>query len=368
MNILLMARIIAKTGVGNHVKQLSEELARQGHRVWVVASTNEMGIGEQISGNEVRFQKIELRSKNPVTIWKSLNQIHDLITKNQIEIVHCHHRMAGLFMAWYNLRWKIPYIWTLHLAPIPCDSIHRMMTSYGDKTIAISYEVGEFLKDGLKVPEKDIAYVLNGVDESQLDPVTAEERSKAREAMRIPADKVVIALHSRIASVKNHEAVVEAVGMLTPKERGQVLIICSGEKSGEYYEKIKGLIDQYQIGDCFRFCGWITAREILSCADVLMLPSLKEGFGLNCIEAMFMRIPVLRTKTGGYWDMRDCCIGMEDPSAQTVLKHIRKVLSGEDFCPEMINRAEAFVREQCTVKAMAENTISVYKAVLKAGK
>lgn len=45
MNVLLMARIIAKTGVGNHVKQLSEELANQGHRVWVVASTNDMGIG-----------------------------------------------------------------------------------------------------------------------------------------------------------------------------------------------------------------------------------------------------------------------------------------------------------------------------------
>lgn len=33
MNVLLMARIIAKTGVGNHVKQLSEELANQGHSV-----------------------------------------------------------------------------------------------------------------------------------------------------------------------------------------------------------------------------------------------------------------------------------------------------------------------------------------------
>ncbi len=50
MNILLMARIIAKTGVGNHVKQLSEELINQGHKVWVVASTNEMDIGKTNGG------------------------------------------------------------------------------------------------------------------------------------------------------------------------------------------------------------------------------------------------------------------------------------------------------------------------------
>lgn len=50
MNILLMAKIIAKTGVGNHVKQLSEELSKQGHLVWVVSSTNEMEIGKNSGG------------------------------------------------------------------------------------------------------------------------------------------------------------------------------------------------------------------------------------------------------------------------------------------------------------------------------
>lgn len=44
MNILLMSRIIARTGVGNHIHQLYNELVRQGHSVWVVASSNEMGI------------------------------------------------------------------------------------------------------------------------------------------------------------------------------------------------------------------------------------------------------------------------------------------------------------------------------------
>lgn len=49
MKILLMSRIIAKTGVGNHIYQLYNELVSQGHDVWVVASSNEMGIRTQQS-------------------------------------------------------------------------------------------------------------------------------------------------------------------------------------------------------------------------------------------------------------------------------------------------------------------------------
>lgn len=313
----------------------------------------------------VLFEQVELRSKNPVIIIKSLNRIHQIIVDNQIEIVHCHHRMAGVFMKWYNLRWSIPYVWTLHLAPIPCDPIHRTMTSYGKRAIAISYEVGEFLKDGLKVPEKDISYVLNGVDEKSLCPLNREEKVQLRKQMGIPADKVVVALHSRIDPVKNHEAVVEAVGMLTHQERERLIILCSGEKSGAYYEKIQNRISELGISDCFYFCGWMPTETVLGTADVLILPSLKEGFPLNCIEAMFMRVPVFRTKTSGYQNIKDYCVGMKDATAQTVLEHLREILSGESLDENRTNRAEAFVRKNCTVRAMTENTVAVYDDVLK---
>ena len=323
---------------------------------WTSAKTN---------GGGVLFEQVELRSKSPITIIKSLNKIHQIILDNQIEIVHCHHRMAGLFMKWYNLRWSIPYVWTLHLAPIPCDPIHRMMTSYGKRAIAISYEVGEFLKDGLKVPEKDIRYVLNGVDEKSLCPLKPEEKVQHRKQMGIPVDKVVVALHSRIDPVKNHEAVVEAVGMLTSDERGKLMVLCSGEKSGAYYEKIQNRISELGISDCFYFCGWMPTETVLGTADVLILPSLKEGFPLNCIEAMFMRVPVFRTKTGGYQDIKDYCVGMKDATAQTVLEHLRGILSGESLDENRTNRAEAFVRKNCTVRAMTENTVAVYDDALK---
>lgn len=44
MNILLMSRIIERTGVGNHIYQLYNELLNQGHNVFVISSSNKMNI------------------------------------------------------------------------------------------------------------------------------------------------------------------------------------------------------------------------------------------------------------------------------------------------------------------------------------
>lgn len=44
MNILLLSNYILRTGVGNHIRVLSEELSRQGHTVTIVAGRNELNV------------------------------------------------------------------------------------------------------------------------------------------------------------------------------------------------------------------------------------------------------------------------------------------------------------------------------------
>lgn len=50
MNIMLFSKIIARSGVGNHIRMLSLELARQGHNVVVVSATNDLNIGSNAGG------------------------------------------------------------------------------------------------------------------------------------------------------------------------------------------------------------------------------------------------------------------------------------------------------------------------------
>lgn len=49
---------------------------------------------------------------------------------------------------------------------------------------------------------------------------------------------------------------------------------------------------------------------MLNISDVMVLPSKNEGFGIVCIESFAMKVPIIRTKTGGYSDIIDFCIGV----------------------------------------------------------
>lgn len=362
MKILIMSRIIGRTGVGNHIKQLSEELVRQGHSVWVVSSTNDMAIG---TSGGVLFKQVELRSKNPITILKSLKKINQIIVENHIEIVHCHHRMAALFMHWYNIRWNIPYVYTLHASSIPHDLIHRMLTYYGNRAIAISHNVGNFLNENLNVPKEKISFVLNGVDDTLLKPVTIQEKKTLRVKFGISEDSVVIALHSRIEEVKNHLAVVEALQLLAEKDRSRLTLLCSGETNSSYFLQVQETIKNNHLEDYFVFCGWTSTHDVLGSADALLLPSKSEGFPLSCIEAFFMNIPVTRSQTGGYEEMKDYVVALENVSPETLAKHIHRIIEGTEYENDQVERAKDFVEKTCTIKAMTCNTVAVYQEALK---
>ncbi len=160
MRVLLFSRICARTGVGNHMRQLADELVLQGHSVWVVSGTNEQEIEDK---DGLAFIKLPFTTKNPQTVIQNLKYLHRIIKDNHIDVVHCHHRVAALYMKFYRMFWKIPVVYTLHLAPVPHDVMHRIFTYVGDMAIAVSTEVADFLNKELDIPQKKIRIVLNGV-------------------------------------------------------------------------------------------------------------------------------------------------------------------------------------------------------------
>ncbi|MCC8150583.1 MAG: glycosyltransferase family 4 protein [Lachnospiraceae bacterium] len=160
MNVLLFSRICAKTGVGGHMRQLAEELVRQGQSVWILSSNNEQGI---IENDQLHVILAPFDIKNTFRMWKNLITLRNIITRKKIDIVHCHHRMAALYMKIYNMFWDVPMVYTLHLAPVPCDLFHRSLTYVGDMGIGVSTEVVNFMREKLQIPKEKTTVILNGV-------------------------------------------------------------------------------------------------------------------------------------------------------------------------------------------------------------
>lgn len=160
MNIMLFSKICAKSGVGNHMRQLADELINQGNKVWIVAGNNEQGIVEQ---DNLKMSIVPVSTHNPIQAIRNLIQIHRLVEENNIDVVHCHHRTAALYMKFYRFIWKTPVVYTLHIAPVPHDFIHRIFTYAGDKAIGVSSECVDFMRDFLKIPQEKCIVIPNGI-------------------------------------------------------------------------------------------------------------------------------------------------------------------------------------------------------------
>ncbi len=361
MNILLFSRIVAKSGVGNHMKQLSEELVRQGHYVIVVSSTNDLQIGRGTS--QVDFVELDVTSLNPIVILKQVRELHKIILDRKIDIVHCHHRMAALYMKVYRIFYRIPMVYTLHLANVPADVLHRSMTFVGDKAIGVSTEVSNFLVEKLRVNKSKVVTIFNGVDEKQLLPLSVEEKESLRERWNVKPSNIVFAMHSRIDEVKNHALVVEAVRMMSKEEREKVKIICSGSQTGSYYEKIAKIIDEYGLNESFVFTGWANTRDILGISDALILTSTNEGFPLSVVEAFLLKVPVLRTRTGGFDDQRYCFeLMLNNP--QQVKEEMLKIVKDKADYREHVEKAYEYAWNNFTVEKMTGKTVTIYQEVI----
>lgn len=82
-----------------------------------------------------------------------------------------------------------------------------------------------------------------------------------------------------------------------------------------------------------------------------------------------MKVPVIRTRTGGYEDMEDCCIGIstEDPHglAEEIGKFVAAVSCGNtQFYEDMVARAYHFANENCSIKAMTARTRKVFSEIV----
>ena len=358
MNVLLFSRICAQTGVGNHIKELAEELHKIGHKVIVVSGTNEIGIPENW------FVQIPIPSLNPFVLLKDIKKIHKIISKEKINVVHCHHRMAALYMRLYRVFWKIPVVYTLHLANIPSDFLHRTMTFSGDRAIGVSTEASSFIVDKLGIPQSKVVTILNGVDEKKLIPLSLQEKTELREKWNLPDGTIVLAMHCRIDEVKNHMVVVEALKHLPDSIRNNFVVVCSGSKEGTYYHNLVEEIHEYQLDSLFRFVGWSETRKVLGIADFLVLPSRNEGFALSVCEAFLLKVPVMRTCTAGFSDQKYCYPIDSDDTApiETILSDI--AINGLSGYKKQISEAYDFAISNLTVHKMTEKTLEVYMSVL----
>jgi glycosyltransferase involved in cell wall biosynthesis len=157
------------------------------------------------------------------------------------------------------------------------------------KCLAVSHAAAEDMKPIFG--KRGIRVLPPGID---LKRFTIRERSHARRRLNLPLDGVQIGSVGRLAEVKGHKFLVEAVATLPPNHR--LVLLGAGPEQAPLQAQAR----EVGIADRVTFLGHRNdVEEVLPAFDLVCLPSLAEGLPRALIEAQACGIPVVATDVGG---------------------------------------------------------------------
>jgi glycosyltransferase involved in cell wall biosynthesis len=175
----------------------------------------------------------------------------------------------------------------------------------------------------------------------------------------------VVLFLGRVTSQKGPEYFVEAaarVRELVPNAR----FIVAG--TGDLLPRIKDQVRERGLADCFQFPGFIRGPEVenmFSVADVYVMPSVSEPFGISALEAMSYDTPVILSRQSGVSEVLRHALKVDFWDTEKLASQIVAVLTYPELRESIVSMAREEVRRLHWDRA-AEKTTRVYESVLSA--
>ena len=310
-------------------------------------------------------------SRNPLNL-KNINAFNKLIKlqeENQYDIVHVHTPVASVYGRLLKLKFpKLKTIYTVHGfhffkgAPkinwMIYYPIEWIMKKFTDVAITINLEDYERAKSfGIKK-----VYKTNGVglDLSYYNP-DLYDKEECRSRFNIKEDDFVIAMIAEVNKNKNHAQMINAVDELV-KEHKNVKVLCAGD--GPLLESVKKDIEDRGLSNVINMLGFRTdINEIISCCDVGVLMSYREGLPRNIMELMAFGKPVIGTNIRGIRDLIEEGINgylVDTDDYMKTYYGINTLINDSELLENMSNNAYDKVNDY-SVDSIVEQLLEVYR-------
>jgi glycosyltransferase involved in cell wall biosynthesis len=235
---------------------------------------------------------------------KAYKQMKKLLESHKFNIIHCHTPMGGFIgrLANKNAKFKAYMIYTAHGfhfykgAPIVnwlfYYPIEKYMSRYTDTLITINKEDFNIAKK--KFFMKNIEYFFEpGFDYNRYNIMNSIKANKFNYLN--DGYEIVLLTVGELNKNKNQKVVIEALTYL--KDLNIRYILCGEGNRKKYLHKLS---KRYGVEDKLLFLGYRNdINEILKYADIYIMPSIREGFGLAAIEAMAAGLPIIATNNRG---------------------------------------------------------------------
>jgi D-inositol-3-phosphate glycosyltransferase len=303
------------------------------------------------------------------------------------DLIHSHYWLSGQVGWLAKERWGVPLVHTMHTmakvknaaladgdAPEPTARQigEEQVVAAADRLIASTEEEAAALVGLYGAEAERVAIVPPGVDLGVFRP---GPRAAARRSLGIPPDAALLLFAGRLQPLKAPDLLLRSVARLVagdPAWRGRLLVAVVGGPSGSRQQPVDDLARlaaELGIAELVRFEPPAT-QERLACfyraADVCMVPSYSESFGLVAVEAQACGTPVIAAAVGGLRTavadgISGLLVGGHDPAGYAAA--IDRLLTSPRLAAELSAGALRHARN-FSWAATADGALEVYRAAL----
>lgn len=291
-------------GSGIIATELGKMLAEQGHEIHFITSSVPFRLDAYYPN--IYFHEVELNHypvfQYPPYDLALATKIAEVIDEEKLDIIHAHYAVPHAIcaiLAKQMAQHPVKIVTTLHgtdITVLGIDSSLKKMIRFGieqsDVTTGVSQSLVQQTNEMLHIKRK-IDVVHNFVNEKEY---YQRNRDKVREKYKLePNEKVVIHV-SNFRKVKRLEDVVKTFNLVHKQVPSRLLLVGDGPEYGHINELVKEL----GLNDVVHFLGkQKNIPELLTAADLKLLLSEKESFGLVLLEAMACGVPCIGSNVGG---------------------------------------------------------------------
>ena len=296
-----------------HDMQLLQQMGYEVHCAANASNTVTFNAAEWFAERNVQFHQIDFSARTPICKdnYIAAIQYWSLMRKLNFNVIHCHTPVVGaivrIMTLLTGLRKKCKVIYTTHgLAfhegcglknKILYGGIEYICAFFCDAVVTINREdYTAMRKSGCRK-----VFRINGVgvDVKKFRDVDIS-RNDYRKSIGVDENEILILAVGELSERKNHQIVIKALSQL--REKNFVFVICGKamEEKGTY-DLLVNLGKDLNVN--VKFLGFRKdVPQITNCADIAVLPSLREGLGLAGIEALASGVPVVGATVQGIKD------------------------------------------------------------------
>lgn len=363
--------------------ELGLELAKRGHSIHFISYAPPMRLADGDSPRErIKFHQVDMLSyplfEYPPYTDALASRLYEVASEHALDLLHVHYAIphaVSAYLAREMLRSKryLPIVTTLHGTDITLvgrDPSFLPITKFGIEQSDATTAISGYLRDATHetfCTGCSIEVIYNFIDAQYYHRASDDA---VKQSLAPNGEKIILHV-STFRPVKRITDCIELMASIRERSRLRAKLIMCGD--GPERDDAERLAARLGVADCVEFVGkqpQSQIRDYLSLADLLLLPSLTESFGLAALEAMACEVPVIATRVGGLPEVveeGECGYLFEVGDVQGMAETAIKILSDESLRERLGRRGREIAISRFTTEKIIPQYEALYRKVLDKG-